>query len=92
MPLCIKDLENAKGFPTTQGGCPLFGEQVSSREADTSTTSKSRYSFENGWRFKNKVEDAPYVQRLKDAGPIIIGKTNSKSTVYFVCMHCNHQN
>ena len=81
MPLCIKDLENPKGFLTTQGGCPLFGEQVSLREADAS---KSWYSFENGWRFKNKVEDAPYVQRLKDAGPIIIGKTK----VYCVfCMH-----
>ena len=49
--MAIKDLEDAKGFPTTKGS-PLFRT------------------------INATVEDAPYVQRLRNAGAIIIGKTN----------------
>ena len=61
IPIAIKDLEDAQGFPTTKG-CPLFGT----------------YSDEsNTWHFDDQIDDAPYVQRLRDAGAIIIAKTNT---------------
>jgi amidase len=64
IPMAIKDLEDAKGFPTTKGS-PLF------RTYDNESASSS-----SSWHFDNAVEDAPYVQRLRNAGAIIIGKTN----------------
>mmetsp|Transcript_1480 Transcript_1480/g.3350 ORF Transcript_1480/g.3350 Transcript_1480/m.3350 type:complete len:530 (-) Transcript_1480:217-1806(-) len=70
IPLAIKDLFMAKGIPTTLGGCPLFGEQSEQGEDEGS------YKFGN-WSFENEVEDEPYVGRLRDAGAIIIGKTNA---------------
>ena len=61
IPMAIKDLEDAQGFPTTKG-CPLYGS----------------YNEESAsWHFINQIEDAPYVHRLRRAGAIIIGKTNT---------------
>ena len=64
IPLAIKDLASVKGLPTTLGGCPLFGE----------------LSEQGDWKFENEVEDEPFVLRLRSAGAIIIGKTNSVCT------------
>ncbi|KAL3769322.1 hypothetical protein ACHAWO_007521 [Cyclotella atomus] len=75
IPLCIKDLENAKGLPTALGGCRLVGKQM---QASQSTDNiKDSYIFDNKWVFANAQEDDPYVERLRDAGAIIIGKTNT---------------
>eukprot|EP00984_Skeletonema_dohrnii_P024866 scaffold14002_cov83-Skeletonema_dohrnii-CCMP3373.AAC.4 len=61
IPMAIKDLEDAQGFPTTKG-CPIYGT----------------YNVEStSWHFDNQTEDAPYVHRLRKAGAIIIGKTNT---------------
>ena len=57
IPMAIKDLEDAQGFPTTKG-CPLYG--IYKNESDS-------------WHFENEIEDAPYVHRLRKAGAIIIG-------------------
>lgn len=65
-------MDDAKGLPTTLGGCPLFSEQ-SMLDEDTD----DYYTFGN-WMFKNEVEDAPFVKRLRDAGAIIVGKTNGE--------------
>lgn len=51
IPMAIKDLANAKGFPNTLGS-PLFADQMS-------------------------VQDDLFVQRLRAAGALIIGKTNT---------------
>ncbi len=59
IPMAIKDLEDAKGFPTTKG-CPFYGT-----------------CNNNEWHFDNQAQDAPYVHRLRNAGAIIIGKTNT---------------
>jgi amidase len=53
IPIAVKDLSNAEGFPTTMGGSPLVQDESPAKESD------------------------PFVQRLTDAGAIIIGKTNS---------------
>ena len=53
IPVAIKDLSNAKGFPTTLGGSPLIHEHNVAKENDD------------------------FVQRLIDAGAIVIGKTNA---------------
>jgi Asp-tRNA(Asn)/Glu-tRNA(Gln) amidotransferase A subunit family amidase len=66
IPLCIKDLENAKGLPTALGGCRLVGKQM---QASQSTDNiKDSYIFDNKWVFANAQEDDPYVERLRDAG------------------------
>lgn len=67
IPLCIKDLENAKGLPTTLGGCPLLGKKVAVAQRSPNSNEES-YLFENGWVFRNAEEDDPYVQRLRTAG------------------------
>ena len=66
-------MANAKGLPTTLGGCPLFGEQIELNEDED----EGSYKFGN-WKFKNQVKDEPFVRRLRDAGAIVIGKTNGK--------------
>ncbi len=63
IPMVIKDLEDVKGFPTTKG-CPLYGTYHNDGESTS-------------WHFDNATEDAPYVHRLRKAGAIIIGKTNT---------------
>ena len=64
IPLCIKDLEDVQGLPTTFGGCPLFGKQFT----EEMTTMENSYMFDNGWVFQNANEDSAYVQRLREAG------------------------
>ena len=66
IPLCIKDLENAKGLPTTLGGCPLIGKKLSNAK-DTGEV-EGAYRFDSGWVFKNAEVDDPYVRRLREAG------------------------
>ena len=68
IPMAIKDLEHAQGFPTTKG-CPLYGTYNNNND-DDSTPSSS-------WHFDNQAQDAPYVHRLRTAGAIIIAKTNT---------------
>ena len=85
IPLAIKDLENVQGLPTTSGS-PLFGKQ------STSAAAEGTCNFDS-WQFENEMEDEPFVRRLRDAGAIIIGKTNGKGiseklsfqNIYIVC-------
>ncbi|MEL7259254.1 MAG: amidase family protein, partial [Pseudomonadota bacterium] len=51
LPIAIKDLVDAKGFPTSQGSPAFAGHMPDA--------------------------DSPYVELLRDAGAIIIGKTNT---------------
>ncbi len=64
IPMAIKDLKDAQGFPTTKG-CPLYGTYDNNDDANSTS-----------WHFDNQAEDAPYVSRLRTAGAIIIAKTN----------------
>eukprot|EP00956_Cyclotella_meneghiniana_P001202 scaffold1350_cov56-Cyclotella_meneghiniana.AAC.15 len=69
IPLCVKDLEDVQGLPTTFGGCPLFGKQFT----EEMTTMENSYMFDNGWVFQNANEDSAYVQRLREAGAPELG-------------------
>ena len=71
IPLAIKDLEDVKGLPTTKGS-PLRSIEKSEGEDGE----ESYGYFGNLIIYKNEIEDEPFVGRLRDAGAIIIGKTN----------------
>jgi Asp-tRNA(Asn)/Glu-tRNA(Gln) amidotransferase A subunit family amidase len=81
IPLCIKDLEDARGLPTTLGGCPLLGKHMP--DVQRIDDSGDIHSFDTGWIFQNAKEDAPYVQRLRNAG----GKKHIGTTCFF-CRFC----
>ncbi len=88
IPIAIKDISHAKGFPTTMGGCTLYGEELLPNGHDAANSMNSTDAEQDGkyhvfgiWKYKSQTEDDPYVKRLRDAGAIVIGKTNGETII-----------
>jgi amidase len=60
IPMAIKDLSHAQGFPTTMGGSKLM-----------------LFENNNNNSFQEQTQNDVYVEHLRNAGAIIIGKTNT---------------
>ncbi|KAL7468923.1 hypothetical protein ACHAXS_009182 [Conticribra weissflogii] len=76
IPIAIKDISHAKGFPTTMGGCTLYGEELLPNGHDAANSMNSTDAEQDGkyhvfgkWKYKSQTEDDPYVKRLRDAAP-----------------------
>lgn len=88
IPIAIKDVSHAEGFPTTMGGCTLYGEEFRSNYLNTDgsnnaidSTQDGKYHVFGKWKYENQKEDEPFVKRLRNAGAIVIGKTNGEKII-----------